>query len=71
IADKSVIPDLADVIRGDQDDLVRITAIEAMVSFKSRDSLDVLYETAHNLRNPKKVVTAASLAIGQIRGYSR
>jgi HEAT repeat protein len=70
IADKSVIPDLLEVIRGDQDDLVRQTAIEAMVGFNSRESLDTLYEVVYDLRNTDKIKTAASQAIGKIRGYT-
>lgn len=70
IADKSVIPELLDVIRGDQDDLVRMTAIEAMASFKADEALETLYEVSYDLRTSDKIRTAASQAIGVIRGYS-
>lgn len=70
IANRSVIKDLISIIRGDQDDLVRITAIEAIVGFKAIEALELLYELSFDLRTPNKIRTEASKAIGVLRGYA-
>ena len=70
IADRSVIKDLISIIRGDQDELVRLTAIEAIISFKATEALNLLYELSYDLRTPEKIRTEASKAIGAIEGYS-
>ena len=70
IADRSVLNDLISIIRGDQDELVRLTAIESIIGFKAFEALDLLYELTHDLRVPSKIRTEASKAIGVIEGYA-
>ena len=70
IADRSVLKDLISILRGDQDELVRLTALESIIGFKATEALDLLYELTYDLRVPSKIRTEASKAIGTLEGYA-
>lgn len=71
IADHSIIDDLHDILKTDNEELVKITIIDILKTFYNQGSLDLLIEITNDSHSSNKIRNAASIAVGVIQGMTQ